>query len=199
MILKGKGFKANKLNSAIIRFSCQKGFCEVNGDIQSDEEITLVTPNFEKYGPIEADVRVKLGALKFSNAMILFKYFAVTDCSTTVAFGPGLLKGNSLNIETSFVIQAKDKASNNRICGMDEFRVVVSKVSRDQNKDKDLLELAEKGTKVPSSIKDQGDGTYVVTYAPQSYGAYVIQVDFLGTFTNCEGKFSSQITKVCIL
>ena len=193
LILKGRGFKANKLNNAVIRFSCQKGFCEVSGDIQSDEEISLVTPNFEKYGPIEVDVRVKLGILQFSNAMVLYKYSAVTDSSTTVAFGPGLLKGNAVNLITSFVIQAKDKGSNNRTSGMDEFRCIVSKVSKDGNNDKDLNALAKSGKKIQSTIKDQGDGTYIVEYTPERCGAYVVQVDFLGTFTKCEGKFRKDL------
>ena len=136
---------------------------------------------------------VKLGILQFSNAMILYKYFAVTDSSTTVAFGPGLLKGNAVNLITSFVIQAKDKGSNNRTSGMDEFRCIVSKVSKDGNNDKDLNALAKSGKKIQSTIKDQGDGTYIVEYTPERCGAYVVQVDFLGTFTKCEGKFRKDL------
>lgn len=176
MILKGKGFQSSKNASAIIRFACLKGFVEVPGEILNDGEISFRTPNFEKYGPVEVEVRLKLSTQSFTNGAAKFSYFAVTDSRTTVAFGPGTLSGNKANCLTSFIIQAKDKFSNDRVCGMDEFNVVVHRIDVDNSVDPE-----EKNSTIVK-IMDQKNGTYIVQYIPPSSGKYKVSVDFLGTF-----------------
>lgn len=45
------------------------------------------------------------------------------DSTRIVAFGSGVLQGNTFDAPTVFFIQAKDKISVGRTCGMDEFAV----------------------------------------------------------------------------
>lgn len=36
-----------------IRFACAKGFAEAEGHVESDTEVSFLTPNFEKFGPMQ--------------------------------------------------------------------------------------------------------------------------------------------------
>ena len=179
MILKGKGFKSSFGKTATIRFACLKGFMDVSGEIQSDEEVHLQTPNFEKLGPVEAEVRLKISSQSFSSGVAKFKYFAVTDSRKTVAFGPGILAGSAPMYPTSFIIQAKDKFSNDRICGMDKFDISVHLL----NPENDLKPMQA----IDFTTIDNKNGTYLVQYTPLRAGKYNVSVNFLGTFQGLAG------------
>ena len=179
MILNGKGFTYTS-GRGTIRFACAKGFLEVNGDVLNDNQISLETPNFEKYGPVTAEVRVKIGALSLTNNCINFEYFSVTDCTKTVAFGPGLLENIAPRNTTMFVIQAKDKSATDRICGMDEFIVKIYHQIKDSD-DK----CSQNHQCVPHTLDDNGDGTYIVEYEPCKIGYYSVRMEFSWT---CKGR-----------
>ena len=179
MVLRGLGFSSVNGGKASIRFACPTGFIDVDGTVRSDNEISLLTPEFQEFGPIEAQVRLKLGSRSFSNSAVSFSYFAVTDCSTTLAFGPGILEGNAPNVATSIIIQAKDKDGNDRSCGMDQFFVHVREVkgSTALPKPSDNSQ-----SKITSAIEDNKDGTYKVQYFPPHLGKFQIDIKFAGTF-----------------
>lgn len=142
---------------------------------------STATPKFEKYGPVQAEVRVKIGSQSFTNNALEFNFFSVTDSTKTVAFGPGLLKHNVLNYSTVFVIQAKDKASNDRVCGMDKFKISIKYKDKDKSKDGE-------GCTIPHKITDSGDGTHIVEYIPKQAGEYHIHIEFAGTFQGRAGS-----------
>ena len=132
----------------------------------------------------------------------------------TVAFGPGLLEGNEAGVSTIFVIQAKDAFSNNRVCGMDEFKIDITYTPFASNSsicNNEILSTddiptdnatltngassTDIGTKrggeeicsIHYSIKDDCDGTYAVSYVPERQGLYRICIDFVGTFQGRAG------------
>ncbi len=169
MILQGKGF-SSIMGVATVRFACQKGHLDVTAEVLDDEQVRVTTPSFEKYGAMEIEMRLKIGAQSFTNNSVAFNFFSVTDCLQTVAFGPGILSQNPINQETSFVVQARDKYGNNRVCGMDEFEIEIH--HKDKNKD----------TEIEYTIQDKSDGTYMITYTPSSVGEYKLEIKFLGNF-----------------
>lgn len=98
----------------------------------------------------------KLSDDRFTNAGIINECIAAT---------PALL-----------IIQARDAANVNRICGMDEFSVTVSSVVT--RKGKDVLEAIT----IPLEIFDQEDGTYLVQLTYPNKGLYDVAISFNGTF-----------------
>lgn len=46
------GFRSVQ-GSVCVRFACLKGFVETDGRVVSDTEVSLLTPSFEKFGPVE--------------------------------------------------------------------------------------------------------------------------------------------------
>ena len=175
MILKGSEFRPYVGNTACVRFACSRGFLEVSGEVIDKETVSLRTPHFERFGPVRAEISLKLGSQAFTNVALDFNYFSVTDFSKTVAFGPGLLMNMAHGSVVKFIIQAKDKNGLDRVCGMDEFRVEVSFVGEHET------------TLVLYSLRDQGDGTYLVEYTPVLQGTYKIDVEFCGTFGSRAG------------
>lgn len=180
MSLKGKGFTSSPSASAIVRLATLKGFIEVPGNIVSDEEVTFQTPTFEKYGPVEVEARLKLTNQSFTNGFASFSFFSVTDSRETVAFGPGIIPGIASGHTTSFIIQAKDKASNDRVCGMDEFLVKIKFV--ETREDEKLV-----GSEIKYDITDNKNGTYTVDYTPPYPGKYEVSVSYGGTFQGHAG------------
>jgi len=187
--IKGQGF-ASVNGNATVRFACLKGHLEVAGTVLNDNELEFETPNFEKFGPVEVEARVKLGSKTLTNASVAFSYFSVTDCEESLAFGPGLLEGNAVGVPTSFVIQAKDKTGADRICGMDEFCVTIV----DLDVIKPLEELEDEGDdaeeneeRIDAFVNDNGDGTYKVEFTPPKEGRFQVNIDFMGTFMGAAG------------
>ena len=142
MTIFGEGFQSANSSNATVRFACQKGHIEVSGNVISDTEVIFETPNFEKYGPVDVEARVKLGSKSLTNGTVDFSFFSVTDSTKSLAFGPGLLNGIAAGFPTSFVIQAKDRTGADRICGMDEFCVTITEL--------DIIKSVEE-------VEDEGD------------------------------------------
>jgi len=173
IVLLGKGFSSASSTCATIRLACTKGHIDVIGGVLDDATIAFSTPNFQKYGAVKVQVRVKIGSQSFTNDSVEFGFFSVTCCSETVAFGPGLMASNFSNSETSFLIQAKDRLGRDRLCGMDEYEV-------------NITHPASKSV-VPCRIQDNNDGTYLVSYTPILCGEMMIDIKFLGSFKGKAG------------
>ena len=219
LLISGRGFAASSggATNAIVKFACPKGAIEVSGDVQGDSEIVCTSPDFLEYG---ADERVAVtlkigGASRFTNNSLPFSFFSVTDASQTVAWGPGILNGIGSNTETSFIIQAKDESSKDRVCGMDKFKVVIrelleEKAENESPQQHNYSQLKENNaigiiaatklkaraarirrrlseTLVPHELEDCIDGTYVVKFIPPQNGYYRVDVDFQGTFQGRSG------------
>lgn len=48
----GMGFSSVS-GGVTVRFACPKGFVEAEGQVVSDTEVSFLTPNFEKFGPMQ--------------------------------------------------------------------------------------------------------------------------------------------------
>jgi dynein heavy chain len=216
LAIRGQGFESSSGGSsnALVKFACPKGAVEVSGDVKGDSEIICTSPDFAKYGPDErVEVTVKIGPNRFTNNAIPFSFFSVTDASQTVAFGPGILDGVGSGKETSFVIQAKDALSKDRVCGMDKVTIIIRELVEDKPSNQSaglhhntqlrennaisiiaITKLKARAMRIrkrpsevhlPYELKDCNDGTYIVRYKPPSDGYYRIDINFGGTF---EGK-----------
>ncbi len=177
-VVKGMGFRFAGPNAplppATVRLACSKGYADVPCTILDDTTLSFTTPAYDKCGPVSMELRVAVGSKALTTQVLAFSYFAVTSAATTVAFGPGLLSGCLAGgPSTSFVIQARDALGTNRVCGMDDFGVVVSGGGG--------------GGDVPVKVVDQEDGTYQVLFALPQAGAYTVHVKFLGTFQGVAG------------
>lgn len=86
-----------------------------------------------------------------------------TDPSMSTCKGPGLKEAFDTK-PACFKIQAKDSEGNNMDRGGDPFLVSVSGPNGE----------------VPVDVKDNGDGTYDVTYHPKEHGPHKIDVDLRG-------------------
>lgn len=84
---------------------------------------------------------------------------AGSDSGQSFAFGPGLENGNPDNQPAHFTIQACDKHGQKIQKGGDPFEVSV---------------IDPEGNKLSADIKDNGDGTYHVSYNPEGPGTYKV-------------------------
>eukprot|EP00904_Undaria_pinnatifida_P003126 jgi/Undpi1/12814/HiC_scaffold_7.g02481.m1 len=195
----GMGFSSVS-GSVTVRFACPKGFVEAEGQVVSDTEVSFLTPNFEKFGPMQVECRLSIGSKGLTNTKVNFQYFSVGDATKTVAFGPGLLHGMAPGVPVVFIIQARDKIGTDRVCGMDEFRVEVVNVAEEAERLKEAAKEAAKSKDkegdekeadihpgIPCHIQDNMNGTYAVTYTPSCPGEYRVSVEFLGTFQGIAG------------
>lgn len=206
LTVRGMGFQSAE-GGVVARFACLKGFLEVPGEVVADGEARFATPDYQKYGAVQAEVRVRVGDKNLTNQVVHFGYFSVMDAGTSLAFGPGLLDGCVADgaTPTVFVIQARDSAGNDRVCGMDEFKVTVLCVAEEErlaaeakkNKSKKKGDDGdgeekdgggeEKPRGLPAAVQDHGDGTYSVTFTPREPGPHQVHVEFLGTFEGVAG------------
>ena len=112
---------------------------------------------------------VSLNGDSYTTTYQKYSFFAVTDATKCICFGPGIISGSAPGVETVFVIQAVDSAGTFRDTGGGEFDIVVRSVT--------TTALVE------SEITDQEDGKYLVTFTlPDADSEYEISVVFKGTF-----------------
>jgi hypothetical protein len=84
-----------------------------------------------------------------------------TDPTKTIAHGPGLETGKVQdNLPTHFTIESRDRDGNKVPRGGDKYSVKVHGPTGD----------------VPATVKDNGDGTYHVEYAPTDAGQHKIEI-----------------------
>ena len=189
-VIQGMGFRSSG-TQATIRFACIKGVAEVPGEVLSDSEIKFETPNYEKYGAISIEGRVSVGGKSFTNSSIGYNYFSVASHETSLVFGPAVLEGCVAVHPVSLVIQARDAAGANRVCGMDEFTLTLQTITYTK-KGAEVVEPTygdgkEIGEEFPYTVKDQDDGTYLVTFSYPAEGFYELGVEFMGTFMGKAG------------
>jgi hypothetical protein len=138
----------------VVRFSTRKGAVDVTGTYKSDELIECETPDFSNFGPGEVDVRVSLRGDSFTTTYQKYSFFAVTDASKSVAFGPGLLEGAAAGTECKFVVVSRDTSGQDRTSGGDQFQIQL------KNKDNGMMPTAD--------VQDNDDGTYTVSFTPDA-------------------------------
>jgi len=85
---------------------------------------------------------------------------AGVDAHKCIAFGPGLEDKVTDQIPTYFTIQAKDTSNNNMNRGGDPFEI----------------KIQGPNGPVDANITDNGDGTYLVNYAPKNPGKHKIDI-----------------------
>lgn len=177
LVVRGKGFEPGV--SASVRFALGKRSVEAVGTCRSDSEIELQTPAFEPTGPGALDVRVSLKGQPWSITSRPYGVFHVTSAATSHAFGPGLLNGCHAGGggKAVFLVLARDTAGVPRTAGGDEFTVAVT-----QLEDGAVDSASTRGNPVPATVTDEGNGRYAVAYAPPAPGAYLVSVQFAGTF-----------------
>jgi dynein heavy chain len=90
--ISGIGFKSGG-SQVIVRLACSKGFIETSGEIVDNQTIKFETPNYEKYGVTDVEIRLSIGGKALSISTASFSFFSVTSCDTTVVFGPAILNG----------------------------------------------------------------------------------------------------------
>ena len=184
------GFRSSG-TQATVRFACLKGFVECPGEVVSDSEIKLETPNFEKYGAIPIEGRVGVGGKSLTNSSVAFKYFSVASHETTICFGPAVLEGCIAVHPVTLIIQSRDAAGANRVCGMDEFSLKINSITYTK-KGQEVVEPTFReegpyGEEFAYTVKDQDDGTYLVTFSYPAAGFYELGVEFMGTFMGKAG------------
>jgi dynein heavy chain len=163
----------------VVRFGNSRQGIDVQGTYVSQSKILCTSPNFTKFQTGVVDVRIALDGDSFTTTYQRFSYFSVTNASSCIMFGPGILNECVIKEEVTFVIQARDADNCNRTTGGDEFVVIVSAI---EDESENSL------TRIPGvRIKDCEDGQYVVTYTVKAPGKYKIDVDFMGTFGGIAG------------
>ena len=155
----------------IVRFADKKNKIDVKGTFVSQTELTCITPDFSQFAAGEVEVRVALNGDSFTTTSQRFAFFAVTDASKCVIYGPGVLSGCAVNEETMFVIQARDSQNRNRTTGGDEFKVSIRMVGGGDDGDDLYLRTGV-------VCQDLEDGSYIVTFTAPQAGDYVIEVEF---------------------
>ena len=159
--------------SVIVRFANKSGYLDMPGQFVSATHITCVSPDYSQFGSGEVNVRVALKGDSFTTTYQKYSFFAVTDASKCICFGPGVLSGGAIGIETMFIIQAADSSGKFRDTGGDEFIIIVSNV--------------ESGVRIPLEISDSDDGRYMVTFTIPDDEVYEIYTEFKGTFGGAAG------------
>lgn len=165
--------------SASIRFACAKGSVDAQGEVIDENTVECLTPAFNKYGPVDVEVRLSVNNEPFTNTSLAYKFHSVTKGSDTMAFGPGVQEGGATGVKTMFVIQALDDTGMPRDTGGDEYKV---KIVCDSDRPKTKKSAAIKTNMGEIDIADNEDGTYVVSYTAPKDEGYKINVEFMGTF-----------------
>jgi dynein heavy chain len=158
----------------VVRFGGKKGTIDVPGEYVSETHLKCKTPDFQRWGAGDVEVRVSLKGDSFTTTHERYSFFAVSDATKCLAFGPGVLVGQAVGDTTMFVIQARDTQNNARVSGGDEFTVKVRM-------------FADEEKHINVDVEDMDNGTYVVTYVAPEAGGYEVAVEFAGTFGGIPG------------
>jgi len=135
----------------------------VPGTVKSSTEIHCISPNWEKYGAGEVEVRVACRTAEgFTVNRIKWQFFVNTRPQKCIAYGPGIFEEGQWGFPAVFKIQAKDATGRDRTSGGDQFVATV--------KFGDML--------VETQMLDNKDGTYDVTYVPLFPGEFSVEVTF---------------------
>ena len=176
--LTGEGFIPNRTYK--VNFEIGRHFLDVFATYVSATEIKCETPSFENNGPPKTvEVRVQQVNGDQTLTHVNFEYYYNTTPTTTLAFGPGLLKQNKTGIDTMFVVQARNLKNDNRKSGNDECQVEIFHEIEETEEDEEG-EITTRKVKVDinKTVKDMGDGSYQVKYKHDKEGDVKIVVSF---------------------
>jgi len=121
----GVGFQSTN-GMVIIEFSSGKLTATTQGNVINDEVIECNTPCVAgNIGPKECQVKVQIGPRDFTTTVAHYTYFLNSIAEKSLCFGPGVLQEQQANMETRFMIQARNQLGENRKSGRDEFMVTV--------------------------------------------------------------------------
>jgi len=119
---------------------------------------------YQPNAPGNHTVEVLLNEELVGGAALTVPVTQTTDPSKTVAYGPGFEDASTGN-PAIFMIRAKDSKGNNVLRGGDAFKATLK---------------APGGADVPATIKDNNNGTYVVTFVPTAPGNHVLDISLDG-------------------
>ncbi|CAE7831418.1 ODA11 [Symbiodinium sp. CCMP2592] len=167
----GVGFQSTN-GMVIIEFSSGKLTATTQGNVINDEVIECNTPCVAgNIGPKECQVKVQIGPRDFTTTVAHYTYFLNSIAEKSLCFGPGVLQEQQANMETRFMIQARNQLGENRKSGRDEFMVTVQqKVLNSEGK--------EVFRDVCFELNDLNDGKTEVKYMADE-GELVIHVKLM--------------------
>eukprot|EP00937_MAST-01D_sp_MAST-1D-sp2_P001104 g1104.t1 len=161
--------------AVVVQFECADGSADADGEVSDDgTTIRCEAPDVLSLGPVECQVRVRIDDYGLSLTALRAQFHTISAASQTLAFGPGLLRGNSAGFRTTFVVQAICADGSLRETGADEFRVTITPHENSED--------GGAASAIHADIQDRLDGTYVVQYDAPGVGSYEVAVDFMGTF-----------------
>jgi dynein heavy chain, axonemal len=174
----GQGLEPFAGQAATVRFSCASGSVDAAAAVLGDgETVRCLAPDLSVLGAVDCEVRLQVGfGHGWSLAKLRARVHTTTHAASTLAFGPGILRGNGLGAETTFVIQAVSADGSTRNTGGDQFRVLVAAFGEDKG-----------GERPEVQVEDGLDGTYTVVYTAPHEGTYTVSIEFLGTFGGSSG------------
>jgi hypothetical protein len=164
------------------------------GTLVSEAEITVETPDFTTFvgdDGAEAVVQISFGSSDITTTYVNFAYYLNTRASKSLALGPGVLSGAVCNHPCEFVVQARNDKEENRASGRDVFEVkivrkyeVQEEVKPEEGEEVDPDAPKEYKTKVvteviDSTVTDNDDGKYIVSYTVDKPGPVEVNVNFL--------------------
>ena len=166
VFINGIQFKAS--GKIKVRFITGKNNVDVDGEFVNPSQIKCLTPQFEDFGAVEAEVRVNINNEGWTVNKMRFRFFANTAAKNCVAFGPGLTPSSKpvFGVELPFLIQAKDTCNANRTSGGDVFVIDIEKVDDPK---------APKGMSRPV---DLDNGMHEIYYSVPSAGKYRINIGY---------------------
>jgi dynein heavy chain len=153
----GVGFNSTQ-GTVVVRFSSAKHFAEAQAHVVNDELIECHTPPvISSIGPKECEVRLAIGIRDFTTTVTNYLYFLDTVAEKSLTYGPGVLEEQQANVETRLMIQARNKDSENRKSGRDEW-VITCQQKKQSAEGKDIMK------DIPFELIDMDNGRYEMVY-----------------------------------
>lgn len=141
---------------------------------------------------------MQLGTDDITTTWTPFNYFLNTRAKNSLCYGPGVLSGALAGEPVEFIIQARNEQDENRTSGRDTFAVrcvrkVEIKVEKTKpvdeegnplpdapaEEEEEVAKVRYEEIEIPTTVVDNADGTYLVTYTPDVVGDYFVYVEFL--------------------
>lgn len=82
----------------VVRFGSRKQAVDARGTFVNQTKLTVVSPDYRKFGPGVVDVRVALDGDSFTTTFQKFTFFSITNAANCIMFGAGLLRYFTLRI-----------------------------------------------------------------------------------------------------
>ena len=164
-----KGLSFKESSKIEVKFGMGKNEVTVPGTFVDVETITCQSPNYEAFGAMEVPVRVSIGGEGWTVNRVSFRYFANTQASNCMAYGPGLLGDGIIGVEMPFYILAKDTCDAKRTSGGEVFEIEVLHENFEENR---IFGEAR--------VVDPDTGLFYAYYSVPSEGKYNVHVKYNG-------------------